>query len=113
MSYDHLKFTADYAIPLWFGDISFLSPVAYIKNFEITPHFDYTMFSLGKGLTDGGLFSAGASIVAKLANLLWIPYDCSIGITASYNGGPSFNVIKNSGYPMDNHYIGFVFDISL
>ena len=112
-SYDHLKFTADYAIPLWFGDISFLSPVAYIKNFEITPHFDYTMFSLGKGLTDGGLFSAGASIVAKLANLLWIPYDCSIGITASYNGGPSFNVIKNSGYPMDNHYIGFVFDISL
>ena len=113
LSYDHLKLTADYAIPLWFGDISFLSPVAYIKNFEITPHFDYTMFSLGKGLTDGGLFSAGASIVAKLANLLWIPYDCSIGITASYNGGPSFNVIKNSGYPMDNHYIGFVFDISL
>ena len=113
LSYDHLKLTADYAIPLWFGDISFLSPVAYIKNFEITPHFDYTMFSLGKGLKDGGLFSAGASIVAKLANLLWIPYDCSIGITASYNGGPSFNIIKNSGYPMDNHYIGFIFDISL
>lgn len=113
LSYDHLKLTADYAIPIWFGDISFLSPVAYIKNFEITPHFDYTMFSLGKGLTDGGLFSAGASIVAKLANLLWIPYDCSIGITASYNGGPSFNIIKNSGYPMDNHYIGFVFDIAL
>ncbi len=114
-SANHLKITADYVIPLWFGDISALSPVAYIKNFELTPHFDYIMFSSSRGcsMTSGGLLSAGASLVAKLANLLWIPYGCSIGITASYNGGSSFRHIKNSGYRMDSHYIGFLFNISL
>lgn len=113
VSSDHLKITAEYAVPLWFGDISALSPIAYIKNFEVTPHFDYTMFSYGHSLADGRLFSVGASVVAKLANFLWIPYDCSIGVTASYNGGASFSGIKKSGYPMDSRYIGFIFNMSL
>lgn len=113
ISRNHLKITADYAIPIWVGDISWLSPVAYIKNFEITPHFDWMMFSSGKSIADNGLFSAGASIVAKLANLLWVPFDCSIGITADWNGGPAFNKMKKSGCHLDNHYIGLVFNIDL
>ena len=114
-SSDHLKITADYAIPIRTGDISFLSPVAYIKNLELTPHLDYTMFTSGRGssIANGGLLSAGASIVAKLANLLWIPYDCSIGISAGYNGGPSYSHIKNAGYRMEHHYVQFVFNLSL
>ena len=118
-SHDHLKLTADYVIPIWVGDLSFLSPVAYIKNFELTPHFDYTMFSLpgyangSEALTRGGLFSVGATLTAKLANILWIPYDCSIGISAGWNSGKSFDLIKKSGYPMDSRYIGFVFNLAL
>ena len=64
-------------------------------------------------MTDGGLFSAGATLTAKLANFLWIPFDTTVGVTFSYNGGPSFNAIKNSGYLMDNHYIGFVFNVAM
>lgn len=45
-------------------------------------------------MTDGGLFSAGATLTAKLANFLWIPFNTTIGVTFSYNGGPSFNAIK-------------------
>lgn len=112
-SANHLNITADYAIPVWFGDISCFSPLFYIKNFVLTPHFDYTMFSLGRSMTDGGLFSAGATLTAKLANFLWIPFDTTVGVTFSYNGGPSFNAIKNSGYLMDNHYIGFVFNVAM
>ena len=71
------------------------------------------MFSSGKSIADNGLFSAGASIVAKLANLLWVPFDCSIGISADWNGGPTFNKMKKSGCHIDNHYIGLVFNIDL
>ena len=113
MSRNHLKISADYAIPIYVGDISCFSPLFYIKNFELTPHFDFTMFSEGKSMTDGNLFSAGVKVLARLANLLWIPYDCGIGITVDWNGGSAFDSIKNSGCRMDSHYIGFEFDISL
>lgn len=112
-SRNQLRISADYAIPIWVGDISWFSPLFYIKNFEVTPHCDFTMFSEGKSITDGNLISAGVKLIAKLGNLLWIPYDCGIGITVDWNGGSSFGKIKNSGYQMDNHYIGFVFNMSL
>ena len=113
ISGDHLKITADYAIPIWTGDISLFSPVAYIKNFELTPHFDCTMFSERGRISGGMLFSAGASLVARLANILWIPYGCSIGISAGYNGGKSFDTIKDAGYGMKRAYVQFVFNIAL
>lgn len=113
MSRNHLKISADYAIPIYFGDISCFSPLFYIKNFELTPHFDFTMFSEGKSITDGNLFSAGVKVLARLANLLWVPYDCGIGITVDWNGGSAFDRIKKSGCRMDSHYIGFEFNISL
>ncbi len=112
-SRNHLNITADYAIPIWFGDLSALSPVTYIKNFELTPHFDCTMFSLDKNITDGFIFSAGATFVAKLANLLWIPFDCSYGVRIDYNGGSSYNNIKNAGCDLNHFYVGVVFDIDL
>jgi hypothetical protein len=103
---DQLRFTADYAIPVCFGDISFLSPVVYIKDFVLTPHFDYTF------IKDGGLFSTGASFLVRMANLMWFPYDCSAGITYSYNGGSAFDKLK-SGVDADRHYLGFIFTTSL
>lgn len=126
---NHVKFTADYVIPIWFGDITWFCPVAYIKNFELTPHFDYTMFDMGTvftrngrtyydssrtGLANGQLYSVGATLVAKLANLLWIPYDCSIGVTFDYNGGKTYSFIQQyTTCRMSRTYVGFVFNISL
>jgi len=42
------------------------------------------------------LFSAGASFTAELANILWIPFDSSIGVRASYLGGPLYRQWLNS-----------------
>ena len=77
------KVTADYAIPIYVGDISIFSPVVYIKNFLLIPHVDVA------GGTKAQLWSAGASLTAELANLLWIPFDASVGVRASYLGGGS------------------------
>lgn len=109
-----LRFTADYAIPFWLGDISALSPVAYIKNFVFTPHVDYTFFKYDNGITgSGGLMSIGADLTARLANLLWFPFDCEVGLTYNYNGGRSFNNIVEMGVPLDRNRIGFIFKTSL
>ncbi len=112
-SENQVNFTADYCIPIWFKDISCFSPVAYIKNFEATPHFDCTMFSTGKHITDGCIFSAGASFVAKLSNILWIPFDCRAGFTVDWNGGPSFNNLKKMGYDVKGCYVGFIFNVDI
>lgn len=109
---DQLRLTADYAIPIWVGDISCFSPFFYIKNFELTPHFDYTLLS-GGGLSTGELYSAGATIAVHLANLLWVPYDCTIGLSLDWNGGRTCSAMKKAGYEADSPHIGFVFNIDL
>lgn len=75
------KLTADYMIPVYVGDISFLSPVAYIKNFELGPFADFSYN--GKS----SLFSAGMSVTARLANFLWIPFGGSAGIRTGVCSG--------------------------
>ena len=105
------KFTADYAIPLYFGDIS-IPYVAYIRNFLITPHFDITAL-LGQneyqtiishsgsiaGRTSSktipNLWSVGADISASLGRILFIPFDASIGVGTSYLGGNWFASSNN------------------
>ena len=109
-----LRLTADYAIPFWMGDISAFSPLAYIKNFVFTPHVDYTAFKYGHGISGtGGLFSAGADLTVNLANLLWFPFDCEVGLSYNYNGGRSFNKIAGAGIPLERNDIGFIFRTSL
>ena len=112
-SRNQLKISADYAIPIWVGDISWFSPLFYIKNFELTPHFDFLAFSEGMNLSDGNLFSAGFKLTAHLGNFLWLPYDCRIGFSYDYNGGNAVDMMKNGGCPVDSHHFGFVFDINL
>lgn len=105
-----LRFTADYAIPFWLGDISALSPLAYIKNFVFTPHFDYTFFKYGHGLTGtGGLCSVGADLTVNVANLLWFPFDCELGISYNYNGGPSYGKLSAAKVPLERNKVGFIF----
>ena len=109
-----IRLTADYAIPIYLGDIDLLSPVTYIKNFVLTPHYDYTVLKFGHGFSGtGGLSSLGVDFTANVANILWFPYDSKIGISFCYNEGPSFSDIKKTGLPLDRTWIGMVFRTSL
>lgn len=97
------KITADYAIPFTIrGDLS-LMPVAYIRNFTLTPHFDYT------GLTSGNLWSIGADLTANMGYLVLAAADITLGLTASLLGGTWYGP---SGQGGKNWYVGPVFDMS-
>ena len=78
-----LKLTADYAIPIYVGDIA-LPPIAYIRNFLLVPHYDFSFLGAGYNL-----WSAGADITAEFGKLL-LPFDCSAGVSISYLGGNAF-----------------------
>lgn len=80
------KITADYAIPIYVGDIS-IPGIAYIKNFVLTPHGDYA------GMSMGNLWSVGADLAASLAKLI-LPFDSSLGVSFSWLGGSWY---KSSG----------------
>ena len=98
------KITADYAIPVYVGDISLFSPVAYIRNFLIIPHFDWTTFG-GRRVVEGfagketasSLLSAGVDLSVEMAHFLWAPFPCSLGVSASWLGGPYFPSLNPDG----------------
>jgi hypothetical protein len=102
-----MKFSADYAIPVWLGDWSFLCPVVYVRNFVLTPNFDYSVYR------DGGLFSAGCTFGVHLANFFWLPYDSTFGIVAQFNGGSMYQKLEDAGCKMENSYVGVTFNISM
>lgn len=112
-STNQMRLTADYAIPLYFGDISLFSPVVYITHFLLRPHLDYSFFSRERSF-DSGLLSAGSDVVAKVENFLWLPYGGEIGFTLDYNGGPSFSTLQAEGVlESRNHlYAGMIFNMS-
>lgn len=94
------KFTLDYAIPIYVGDIS-LQPLTYIRNFVITPHVDYTGFKGGK------LWSAGADLTASLAHIFFVPFDSSVGVSFSYLGGDIYGGSK----PAKRYSISAIFSV--
>lgn len=90
---DHRYFylTFDYAIPFAPVEWSKLSPYIYVKNFEFTAHARYYNES-----NRGNIAAApgvGASLVAHLGNLLWIPYDTRIGVSYLYYRTSSINLV--------------------
>ena len=96
------RVTADYAIPIYVGDLS-LGPVTYIKNFLLTPHFDFT------GLQDGNLWSAGVDLTAEIGHLFFFHFDGSLGVSFSYLGGSWYENVAE-GKPFSVSMI-FSFDI--
>ena len=101
------KISADYAIPIYIGDISIGGGLVYIKRLCLTPHVDYTR----AGQTD--LLSVGSALTFDLNGLIWIGWPVSIGATYSYNGLADYNAVKAStGLDMDPHHVGFVFNVS-
>lgn len=114
------RVTADYAIPFADVDWSFLSPVAYVKSFELTPFFDwsYQTFSWNHELhynpgavTGENLFSVGADLTVRLGNFFWLPYDTRIGIRYARNFWHYIDRFPISNLNKD--YIGWIFSISL
>ncbi len=74
-----------YAFPFAAVDWSFLSPVAYIRNFEFSADCRWQhSYS-----TDKDSVTFLGTLCARLGNLLWIPYDTRIGINVSYTPGLS------------------------
>lgn len=114
------KATFDYAIPLFPVDWSFLGPVAYIRNFELTPFCDcaYMSFSKNvsigvnpKGVNDDFLLSAGADFNVRLGNFLWLPYDTRIGFRYAQNFWSHLDDLSVSG--LNHNYFGWTFTVSM
>ncbi len=101
------KVTADYAVPIFLGDLAIGRNLFSIKRFVVTPHFDYTF------LADKGLFSAGGNLVLDMHSILTLEWPCSFGVTMSYNGGSAWKSLKeDSGIVLDPFFIGPVFNVS-
>lgn len=96
--------SADYAIPFPMGDFH-IGNLFYVTRGIITPHFDWS-FTGGKQL-----FSAGATLEVEFGNFFGLEFPASVGITYSYNGGPSFTDLAKSVTGIGRHYAGPVFSI--
>ena len=104
------RLTVDYAVPIYIGDISVMSPVVYIKNLLVVPHTDFTF-------AKGFLFSAGADFTVELANFLWFPFDCSVGFSLDVNGGTRWKELKAASggkdSPLHRVSAGFIFSMDI
>ncbi len=105
------KLSADYVMPILPVDWSFLSPVAYIRNFELTPHADLTLIPLSGG--GKNLCSAGADFCVRLGNLLWLPYPTRIGLSYNYNCGSLYDTVESLMSSVGRHRLGFVFSVEM
>lgn len=101
------KLTVDYGIPIYIGDWGIFGGFFYFKRLVLTPHFDY-MFA-GKEQ----LYSAGCDLTFDLNSILWLGWPCSVGVTYSYNGGPSFkSLTETTGINLGHHFVGPTFNVS-
>jgi hypothetical protein len=101
------KVTADYAIPIFIGDLSIGGSMFSIKRMILTPHFDYSFIG------NGGLWSAGADLVLDMHSILTLEWPCTFGITFSYNGGKSLKFLElDSGLEINRFHIGPTFNVT-
>ena len=105
------KAALDYKLPLIPVDRALLGPVAYLRNFELTLHGDYTAFSSHQD--KGALFSAGADLSAVLSNLLWVPFPTRIGVSYNYNGGPAYDTLVAKELPVQHHTFSLIFSVEM
>jgi hypothetical protein len=102
-----VKLTADYAIPIYIGDITLGGSWLAIKRLVTYPHFDYTFIGL-----NGGLWSAGLDLTADLHSIATLDWPCSLGLTFSWNGGNAWKEINSSGINMKRWFVGPIFNVS-
>lgn len=101
-----VKVTADYAVPIYIGDITLGGNWLAIKRLVTYPHFDYTF--IGKE----GLWSAGLDLTADLHAIITLEWPCSVGVTFSWNGGSAWDRLTANGISMDKWFVGPVFNVS-
>ena len=101
-----VKVTADYAIPIYIGDVTLGGNWLAIKRLVTYPHFDYTF--VGKE----GLWSAGLDLTADLQAIVTLEWPCSVGVTFSWNGGSAWDRLTNNGISMDKWYLGPIFNVT-
>lgn len=103
---NQFKATIDYALPLLSVDWGGISPFAYVRNFELIPHYDLALIS------KGSLTTAGIDIMARLENFLWFPYTTKLGISINYNGGSAYDKIKDDA-GLKKTYVKAIFSVDL
>lgn len=96
--------SASYAMPFPMGDFH-IGNLFYVTRGIITPHFDWSF--IGKD----HLFSAGATLEIEFGNFIGLEFPAAIGVTYSYNGGPSFKRLSDAGINSGRHTIGPVFSM--
>lgn len=101
-----VKVTADYAVPIYIGDITIGGNWLAIKRLVAYPHFDYTFAG-----RFGGLWSAGLDLTADLHAIITLEWPCSVGVSFSWNGGSAWNQLAK-GIEMSRWYVGPVFNVS-
>ena len=101
-----VKVTADYAVPIYIGDITVGGNWLAIKRLVVYPHFDYTFAG-----RFGGLWSAGLDLTADLHAIITIETPVSFGVSFSWNGGSAWNQLAK-GIEMSRWYVGPVFNVS-
>ena len=99
-----IRVSADYAMPFPMGDFH-IGNLFYVSRGILTPHFDWSII--------GGmhLFSAGAVLEVEFGNFFGLEFPASVGVSYSYNGGPSYSRFLNAGINPGRHTIGPVFSM--
>ena len=98
------KLSASYAMPFPLGDFH-IGNLFYVTRGIITPHFDWSFIGSGQ------LFSAGATLEMEFGNFFGLAFPARLGVTYSYNGGPTFSSLKNAGIDPGRHTVGPVFSM--
>ena len=101
-----VKVTADYAVPIYIGDITIGGNWLAIKRLVTYPHFDYTFAG-----RFGGLWSAGLDLTADLHAIITLEWPCSVGVSFSWNGGSAWNLLSKN-IEMSRWFVGPVFNVS-
>ena len=99
------KVTADYAIPVYIGDVTLCGNLLAIKRLVLYPHYDHTF--IGKK----NLWSAGLDLTADLHAIATIEWPCSVGISFSWNGGSAWDSLPKE-ISMKKWFLGPVFNVS-
>ena len=102
-----VKVTADYAIPVYIGDVTLGGNWLAIKRLVVYPHFDYT-FLTGKK----GLWSAGVDLTADFNAIITLEVPFSFGLSFSWNGGSAWKGLEGQKMKMDRWFLGPIFNIS-
>jgi hypothetical protein len=101
-----VKVTADYAVPVYIGDITLGGNWLAIKRLVAYPHFDYTF--VGRQ----GLWSAGLDLTADLHAIITIEVPCSFGLSFSWNGGSAWEDLTSKDITMNKWFLGPIFNVT-